>query len=108
VILDLVSEITAKGVSLAAAAEVIGLSARCIERWRRQGGGEDQRRGPKSAPANKLSAEEREHVLKVANSVEYRDLPPKQISPPHSFAGPVPSSDSIPTGSCSTRTMEVR
>lgn len=79
--LELVDEITSKGVSVVAAAKVIGVSARCIERWRRQGGGEDLRRGPKSEPANKLSAEEREQVLKMANSARYRELPPKQIVP---------------------------
>lgn len=93
-ILEIVEEIAAKGVSLAAASKVIGLSARCIERWRRQGGGEDQRRGPKSDPANKLSAKEREQVLKVANSPEYRDLPPKQIVPKLADAGTYLASES--------------
>jgi len=81
VILGLVDEMTAEGVSLSAAAKVIGVSVRSVERWRRQGGGKDRRRGPRREPSNKLSATEREHVLKVADSAEYRDLSPKQIVP---------------------------
>jgi putative transposase len=81
VILRLIDEVTAEGVGLAAATKVLGVSARSIERWRKQGGGEDRRRGPTSEPANKLSAKEREQVLQVVDSVEYRDLSPKQIVP---------------------------
>lgn len=67
------------GVSIGAAAKAAGLNARTLARWQQPGGEEDRRRGPTSEPGNKLSAEEREHVLKVANSPEYRDLSPKQI-----------------------------
>jgi putative transposase len=80
-ILGLVDEMTTEGVSLTAATKVLGVSSRTIERWRRQEGGQDQRRGPKRAPSNKLGAKEREQVLRVANSAEYRDLSPKQIVP---------------------------
>lgn len=94
-ILDLVDEMIAEGVSVEAATKVIGLSARSVERWRRQqDGGEDQRRGPKSAPSNKLSAKERESVLKVADSPEYRDLSPKQIVPKLADAGKYVASES--------------
>lgn len=61
--------------------EVIGLDERTLQRWRRNQTGEDGRRGPKSEPANKLSAEERAQVLEIANSPQYRDLSPKQIVP---------------------------
>lgn len=61
------------------AAETLGLADRTIQRWRLQK--EDRRRGPLTAPANKLSVEEQKHVLTVANSPEYRDLSPKQIVP---------------------------
>ena len=93
-ILDLVDEMVAEGVSVVAATKVIGVSARCVERWRRQQGGEDQRRGPKSEPANKLSVKEREHVLSVANSAEYRDLAPKQIVPKLADVGTYLASES--------------
>lgn len=52
---------------------------RTIERW-----GDDRqdgRHGPKSAPANKLSATERRRIIEVATSAEFRDESPKQIVP---------------------------
>lgn len=63
------------------AAEILGLAARTILRWRRQGCGEDRRHGPLTAPANKLTIAERQEVLSVANSQRYRELSPKQIVP---------------------------
>jgi putative transposase len=94
VILGLVDEMRAEGVSVATATAVIGVSSRTVARWRRPDGGEDQRRGPKSAPSNKLSAKEREQVLKVADSAEYRDLSPKQIVPKLADAGTYVASES--------------
>ena len=69
------------GVGLESAATVVGISPRTVQRWRGQGIGEDQRRGPKTSPANKLSEQERQKVLELANSAPYRDLSPKQIVP---------------------------
>jgi putative transposase len=60
---------------------MLGLTARTIQRWSQQGNGEDRRRGPLTAPANKLTAAEREDVLHVANSPTYRELSPQQIVP---------------------------
>jgi transposase InsO family protein len=52
-----------------------------MERWRGEEVGEDRRAGPKSEPPNKLTRKEREKVLSIANSAEFRDLPPSQIVP---------------------------
>jgi transposase InsO family protein len=62
------------------AAQILGLTARTLQRWRRQGDG-DQRFGPLTRPANKLIDEERQLVLSTVNSPEYRDLSPNQIVP---------------------------
>ena len=59
----------------------MGLSVRTIQRWQAQGGGEDRRHGPKSEPPNKLSATERQEVLKIVTSPEHCDLSPNQIVP---------------------------
>jgi transposase InsO family protein len=80
-IVDLVNEAVHSGARLHEAADTIGISARTIIRWRRQDGGVDRRKGPKTEPANKLSKQECEHILEVANSVPFRDLSPKQIVP---------------------------
>lgn len=78
--IDLVNEAVEAGARREVACEVIGLCARTLERWR---GGklEDERRGPKSAPANKLTAEERAEVLAIVNAPRFRDLSPNQIVP---------------------------
>ena len=80
-IIHLVDQAVAAGSRLKKAANIIGLSARTIIRWRKQGGGKDQRNGPVKAPANKLSQRERQQVIDTANSAPFRDLPPKQIVP---------------------------
>lgn len=79
-ILALIDEAVAAGARLSPVCELLGLTQRAIQRWR-LGAGEDLRCGPREAPANKLSAEERRRMLDVANSPEYRDLPPGQIVP---------------------------
>ncbi len=80
-IVDLVNEAVHSGARLHKAADTIGISARTIIRWRWQDGGVDRRKGPKTEAANKLSKQECEHILEVANSVPFRDLSPKQIVP---------------------------
>lgn len=80
--LELIDEAVDAGARLEKACEVVGLSARTIQRWRLEdGGGDDGRMGPKTVPANKLSDSERRRVLETANSKEFRDLSPKQIVP---------------------------
>lgn len=77
----LTEEATAAGARLEQAAAHLGVSARTIQRWAAPHGGEDQRRGPNTVPANKLSQAERDKVVEIANGPEYRDLSPKQIVP---------------------------
>jgi len=62
------------------ACSALGIDKRTFERWRNNPDG-DQRRGPITAPANKLSETERQDILRIANSAEYRDKPPSQIVP---------------------------
>jgi putative transposase len=80
-ILELIDKAVAGGARLAKAAAIVGLSARCVIRWRQSGVLEDQRKGPATAPANKLSEQERMKVVEVANSARFRDVSPKQIVP---------------------------
>lgn len=69
------------GARLKPAAQTLGVSVRTIQRWRDHQGGEDRRWGPLTGPANKLTDEERQQVLAIANSPRYRDVSPKQIVP---------------------------
>jgi len=81
VILELVDEAVGAGARLEVVCETMGLSARTVQRWQAQDGGQDRWYGPKHAPANKLSDAEKRQIVAVANSPEYRDLSPKQIVP---------------------------
>ncbi len=76
----MVNDAVAAGARREAACEVIGLSGRTLERWR---GGklEDLRQGPRTAPANKLSSQERQALLDLATSPRFRDLSPNQMVP---------------------------
>ncbi len=78
--LALIAEAEQSGARVEAASEALGLSARTVERWR-AGADEDQRRGPTTTPANKLSAEERRELLATVNAPRFRDRSPNQIVP---------------------------
>jgi len=80
-ILALIDTAIENGVRLKKAASCLGLSARTLIRWRQNASAEDQRHGPKRAPANTLSQDERDKILAVATSPAFRDLSPKQIVP---------------------------
>ncbi len=62
------------------ACEILGITSRTLQNWR-AGGLDDQRQVIKKEPSNKLSSQEREEVLNVCNSEEFRDNSPKQIVP---------------------------
>lgn len=63
------------------ACDMVGISQQTFRRWRRQPETGDNRRGPLTTPANKLSALERKKVIEIATSEEYRDLSPSKIVP---------------------------
>ena len=58
-----------------------GLSIRTLQRWNLQDDESDRRRGPGTDPSNKLAPAERQNILDIANSPEFRGLSPKQIVP---------------------------
>jgi transposase InsO family protein len=80
-ILALIDEARAAGARQKPCCAVVGINARTLQRWRAVDGGDDMRMGPKTEPANKLSAAERAVVLVIAASPEYCDKSPKQIVP---------------------------
>jgi transposase InsO family protein len=79
-ILALLEQAVRAGARRASAASEVGVDPRTLERWR-AGAVDDERTGPRTVPRNKLSAPERERVVRVATSPEFRDLSPKQIVP---------------------------
>lgn len=75
----LVEEAVAGGARLSKACEVAGLPARTLQRWVHNP--VDGRKGPRRSPANRLTQRERNKVVEVATSPEFRDMSPKQIVP---------------------------
>jgi putative transposase len=80
-ILELLEEAVAGGAREEQACDVLGIEVRTVQRWRAEGVGEDQRRGPHTKPGNALTSDERAKVLALANSPEHRDMSPKQLVP---------------------------
>jgi len=79
VIRELVDGAVAQGARQEAVCVRLGVSERTLQRW--QLSAEDGRHGPHSAPANRLSDVERQMVVAMANSAQFRDVSPKQIVP---------------------------
>lgn len=80
-IMLLIDEAVAAGARQARACEVVGLSARTLQRWqtdRQQG---DRRLERVQPPHNRFSDLERQRILSLVNSEEYGHLPPSQIVP---------------------------
>jgi transposase InsO family protein len=69
------------GARQSAACEIIGISAKTFQRWNQPENVCDDRLDTQREPANKMTALERQRVIKVANDPEYAELPPAQIVP---------------------------
>ena len=80
--MTMIDEAVRSGARMEAAAEILGLSVRTLQRWQDQGPeSDDQRCGAYTDPPNKLSEAERQQVLDLVNAPEYRDLSPNQVVP---------------------------
>ena len=71
------------GARLAPACQKAGISARTYQRWTADGKLRPDHRpiARRPAPANKLTPQERQHVLDICHQGEYASLPPGQIVP---------------------------
>jgi transposase InsO family protein len=87
-----IDEAVMAGAGRTRACEVVGLPARTLQRWAHKS--DDGRHGPKHTPANKLSGMERQQVVAVATSPEFRDQSPKQIVPTLADRGEYVASES--------------
>jgi len=77
-----VEEASAAGARCHKACELLGIAPRTLQRWSQYGELLNDARSTRSfVPANKLSDQEREQIIAVANSVEFAHLPPNQIVP---------------------------
>jgi putative transposase len=75
----MINEAIAAGARQHKACEVVGLSVRTIQNWRKRPGQGDLRKGPKRPPTHKITSEERAAVLSELNKPEHADLCPGQL-----------------------------
>lgn len=67
------------GATRAAACDLLGLSVRTLERWKKNPEQADRRAGPTQYPPHSLTEEEKKKIIEISNSSLYRDLCPWQI-----------------------------
>lgn len=60
---------------------IVGISSKTFQRWVKEKNKHDGRTCRVQTPGNKLTSEERQKVIDIANSAEYADLAPCQIVP---------------------------
>jgi putative transposase len=80
----MINEAVESGANLIKASKIIQVSARTMQRYRKEKEINADRRiaaGATKIPANKLSEEERNKILNVVNQPEFANLPPNQIVP---------------------------
>jgi transposase InsO family protein len=97
-LLPLIEQAMHDGARLAHACAQIGLSCRTVQRWSQSCAlAGDRRVGAlraKAVPPNKFSPTERDAVMRVLNSCEFKDMPPSQIVPRLADAGQYVASES--------------
>lgn len=77
----MIQEACASGARKHKACEILGISIRTFERWQCPNGLDDKRAIAGRIPGNKMSDDEQQQILAIANSVEFNHLPPTQIIP---------------------------
>lgn len=80
-IIRLVADAQTSGARQSKACDLIGISAKTIQRWLLPDNVHDGRLDAQHEPANKLAAWERQRIIKVANEPEYANLPPNKLVP---------------------------
>ena len=68
------------GARCAKACSIIGLSARTLERWKKNEGGDKRPSAVKHSP-NALTDAEKQEIIAICNSEEYKDMTPNEIVP---------------------------
>jgi len=77
----LLEEACQSGARRTEACGILGITVRTLERWGKMDGTQDKRKLVLRVPKNKLTEHEKQEVLAMANSKDYRDLPPSKIVP---------------------------
>lgn len=79
----MIDEARQNGARLRPACEIVGITERTYQRWVEEGDIKEDMRpyADRPEPANKLTKEEYNAVVKITNLPQYADLPPSQIVP---------------------------
>jgi len=80
-IIALISQAQASGARQSLACEIVGISPKTLQRWRKPDNLQDGRLDAVHEPANKLTALEHQRILEVANTPEYAHRSPHQMVP---------------------------
>ena len=80
-IIGLIDEVVAGGVRLSSACDILGLSARTIQRWRHTPMDGRKKAAQQRPPANKLTNQERNQILSICNQGPFASMSPNQIVP---------------------------
>jgi len=80
-IIELINQARNSGAKQDKACDIVGISAKTLQRWERPDNEQDGRIDANHEPKNKLSELERQRVIKVANDAEFARLAPTQIVP---------------------------
>lgn len=81
VIITGVHEAMQAGARQSAACEIIGISAKTLQRWEQPDNAQDGRSDALHEPSTKLTQWEREQIIAVANEPDYAALSPSKIVP---------------------------
>jgi len=81
--IDLINEAVSHGAREIKACDVLNISQRTLFRWRSKNTPDEDQRPliVRPEPSNKLTRQEKERIIQVVNSPEYKSLPPSQIVP---------------------------
>jgi len=80
-IITLIEEAQAGGARQSKACEIIGISAKTLQRWQQSDDQRDGRIDAIHSPTNKLTEIERQRIINIANEPEYANLSPSKIVP---------------------------
>ena len=81
--ITLIDEAVTSGAREFKACEVLRISHRTLFRWRSDHSPKEDQRPivKRKEPKNKLSTKERQEIIRIANSPEFKNMPPSQIVP---------------------------
>lgn len=80
-VLTIIDEALASGVRLSKGCDILGLSARTIQRWRHSPVDGRRKAAQQRPPANKLTDQERDQILSICNQGPFASMSPNQIVP---------------------------